>query len=537
MNIKTIFKTIILAVFFLSTLYLVIDIPIIFNSPDESANFLFSREVAATGMPRISEQRNEDLHGLLGPRSMSSVKDSLVPTSFLGMPVVFGALGSVFGIFFMLIITPILSILTVLAWRSIILQMFKKIFIADVSAFLFMIHPAFWYYSGRTMMHNVAFLSFLIFGVWFAFRQSKQHVDFILAGLCIGLALAFRTSEVMWVLPSCAAILFIVRRHTSWEQRIVFFASVLLALIPFMLFNNALYGSVLTTGYQADLSAVPFSDSQSIEVIQYDDEESLLARVTGLILPFGFHEKAILRHVWQYGVALYPWMSILSLIGMVLLFYRCENIVHRDRWKWMLGVTFLLSVWLGIFYGSWTFHDNPDPTIFSLGNSYVRYWLPLFLLSTPFAALALFQLSRWLRVSRARYAVIGLLLCIMTALSTQLVFFGDDGFIPTRRALYSFAEKRSVILENTMEDSIVIVDRADKFVFPHRSVIQPLRSEATYQSIPTMLNLAPLYYFGITFPEHDLKYLNDKKLQELDASIHPVVTVGDETLYRIVSLQ
>jgi hypothetical protein len=78
------------------------------------------------------------------------------------------------------------------------------------------------------------------------------------------------------------------------------------------------------------------------------------------------------------------------------------------------------------------------------------------------------------------------------------------------------------------------VDRADKYLFPSRQVIVPLRAERTYAMMPVIVPSIPLYYFGITFPENDVQYLNNERLASVGLRIESVVTVDDETLYRII---
>ena len=78
-----------------------------------------------------------------------------------------------------------------------------------------------------------------------------------------------------------------------------------------------------------------------------------------------------------------------------------------------------------------------------------------------------------------------------------------------------------------------MVDYADKYLFPHREVVVPLRSEHTYSHLPALRELAPLYYYGITLPETDLVYLQEEKLIELGLTIEPIEEVFNETLYRI----
>jgi hypothetical protein len=246
------------------------------------------------------------------------------------------------------------------------------------------------------------------------------------------------------------------------------------------------------------------------------------------LLPFGFHERIILDNVLDYGWRLYPWMSVLAAFGLVLAL--AERGEQRKLWRILVVFTFLLAAWLGVVYGSWKIVDNPDPSIISLGNSHVRYWLPVFALASIFGARTLvFLLGDG---SRLRQVYVGGLIALTALLSGQLVAFGHDGYVPSRAALATFAAKEARILALTEAQAIIVVDRADKYLFPERRVVVPLRSETTYAALATMLEHAPVYYFGITLPPGDMDYLNQEKLQGV--SIQFVDTLHEESLYRFV---
>lgn len=547
MSIKNLLKAAVLTGFFLSTLWLVAGLPVIFNSPDESANFLFATEFAREQNFVIEEPLNEELGGIIHPRSMLVIGERIMPRSFLGLPVTAGLVGLLFGERAMLFLTPALAVLAVLAWRSVVRQLSEDSWLADVSAFLFMVHPAFWYYSGRTMMHNIGFLAFLIFAFWFGLAGLKEKnwrrrsIIFVFSGAAAALALAFRASEVLWVVPLGALLFWWSRRVISWKMLAAFFLGFVLVTIPFAVINQELYGAFLKTGYQvngsvpAEVFATEASEEIAIEVQSVEEPRvTVLDKVMSVLFPFGIAEKAIVRHAWQYGFALYPWMSAIAFAGVVMVLAHLKKRSHPLRWKRLLSILTALSIWLGVVYGSWTFHDNPDPTIFSLGNSYVRYWLPLFLLSTPFGAFALIKSMQTVKYKSLKMFTTGFILVTIAALSAHVVFFGDDGFVHTRNALMTFEEKRQEVIARTEEDAIVIVDRSDKFIFPHRRVVTPLREESTYRAMPELVNSAPLYYFGITLPEEDVEYLNTAKLAGMNLRIEHIATVLDESLYRII---
>ncbi|MBI1908408.1 hypothetical protein HYS28_03255, partial [Candidatus Uhrbacteria bacterium] len=244
-----------------------------------------------------------------------------------------------------------------------------------------------------------------------------------------------------------------------------------------------------------------------------------------MLFPFGIHEMAILKNVWNFGMSLYPWVTALAAAGIVMSLRD-----KKGHFRMLAVLTLALAAWLGVVYGSWSFNDNPDPAAVTLGDSHVRYWLPLFVLSTIFAARAVGAFARTVPMQVTTAAAI-------VMLSAVAMFGGDDGLLRTRTVLSESAAKREAVLAQTETDAIIVVDRADKFLWPYRHVIQPLRSEENYAILPEAASLAPLYYFGIPFPPSDLYYLNNDKLASLGLRIDFVTSVGDEALYRMTPVE
>ena len=99
--------------------------------------------------------------------------------------------------------------------------------------------------------------------------------------------------------------------------------------------------------------------------------------------------------VMHYIVEMFPYLAIAFFLGTLIL-----SIVDINRPQKKYLVYFLVfltvSTILIFYYGSWKFNDNPDPTRFTIGNSYTRYWLPIYLMMIPLASLAIVYLSRFL---------------------------------------------------------------------------------------------------------------------------------------------
>lgn len=539
MSVRLLVWTLLLAGFFASTLAL--SWPLgreLFVSPDENAAFVFATQLAETGKLSWPEPLNLELQGLLHPRSAVGFGAAVVPASFVGYLIVLGLVGKVFGSLAMYLVTPILAVLTVVVWRDVVRRVFGDRLLADLAAFLLLIHPAFWYYSGRVMMHNVAFLACLVIAIWWALarplaalarprqRAWLRWLDFGLVGIFLGSALVIRTAEAVWVLAVLAIAVGWFRAQLGWRAIVAIGLGLGLMFGVLLGINTSLYGQAFVTGYTASFD---YAVDTPFSVVAESSEPVTETKTYNLLLPFGFHERVIINNVLNYGFKLYPWMSVVAIFGFGLAFATKGD--HAREWRWLAAITLGLSLWFAVVYGSWKIVDNPDPKIISLGNSHVRYWLPLFTLASVFAARAVRDLLFSGKTYLQQGLALGILL-LMTLLSLQLVLFGHDGVAPTRAALETFAVKRERILALTEPDAIVIVDRADKYLFPHRRVVVPLRSEATYAALPQLLKLTPVYYFGITFPPQDIEYLNQVQLQPLGVRIEIVDTMSEESLYR-----
>lgn len=516
----------------------------LFVSPDEHATWTFAREIAETGIAAVQESRNEILQGMLYPRSTVTIGASIVPAGFLGMPYIAGVL--YFLSPYMAALTgPLFGILGLVALYGVIKKLDASSEFATYCVAALALHPAWWYYSIRSLMPNIPFTVLLLCATWVALsvRNTKKNAYRLLAsaasGAIFALAVFIRPSEWLWIAGSLlVAALLIPLRTYKKEIASGVFGFAIIATVAFTL-QSLVYGGALTTGYTVDIPAWEVGGSiTGNDVAWYE-------KLFALLFPFGIHEKATLRNAWNYLVAVYSWMTVIAMIGGLLLFPRLRNFVmdatdaiqKRRRVGAIIAATLSMG-YLIVLYGSWTFFDNPDPNVVSLGNSHVRYWLPIIVLSALLSAYAILfireKLLTWSQSDRSRslaraFPVVVLLLLGM--LSARVVFGGDDGVLHTREVLATFAQKRTQILAATPEDAIIIVDRADKYLWPDRAVVTPLRSEETYANIPKFLDVAPLYYFSITLPEEDLAHLHSVILQGAGITFTPVLTIQEETLY------
>ena len=512
----------------------------IYVSPDETANAFFARQFADTGSLSTFDSLNVDLKDALHPRSVISVMGRLLPGSFIGLPVLYGFFMTATGDWILPFLTPLIAAVAVFAWYGIIRRIFSRE-IGLLSAIFFAVHPAWWYYSARSLMHNVLFLSLLLFGAYFLVAHPSRgrrfaDADFALTGLCIGLALFVRTSEALWIaLAVLAAAVVYARARIPWRKVAVVFAAFVVALVPLAVVNQATYGRPFATGYTVETSVGGLDADETGTEHELETAASGPSVLLSLFFPFGFSYRDLAKNVFFYGFELFWWMSLLVLIGVPLAFPNrsLAKELRRPR-RAYLAFTLAACAYLALMYGSWTFFDNPDPTQVTIGNSHVRYWLPVYALLTPFAAFAVRWLSRRTFTETARrFAVVAIMIACV-GLSIRTSFFSpQDGLAYAAETLETSRAIRSRVLRLTESNAVIVVDRGDKLFFPDRRVRYPLRDEATYALMPRIILRAPLYYYGITLPQIDVDYLNDVKLAGLGLQIEPIETFYIETLYRI----
>ena len=505
----------------------------VYVSPDETANAFFATRFAET--LTLAEPGDELLAQFdrLHPRSTLVLNGQIVPGSFLGLPFLYGFFVMILGPMALWYLTPLLTILAAYGWRRIV-QRYTNLSIANIAFTLFLLHPAVWYYSARGLMHNVLFLDLLVLAAWlWVIRPMGGKVERwkggkversvwndLLAGLFIGLALFVRTSEFLWIGAGLAIAGLIWWRTLSWRRLRAGLFGLLVGLGLFILMNELTYGHPLTTGYTLGTPSV-------LELVESESVDSVA------LLPFGFHPMNAWRHFSAYAVTMFWWLSTLALPGFFLLL---AQKAHRRTIRWTIVLATGVSLWLVFMYGSWEIHDNPDPTQITMANSYVRYWLPMYLFSTPMIAVTIAWIASRGRSDLARGLIVATLLLAIVGLNVNAVFVqGQDGLVKMRQELSDSAQIQKSVLRYTEENAVIIVDRGDKMFFPHRHVWYPLRDDATYDAMPALIQATTLYYYGITFPEKDFEYLNDSRLKRMNLGIELIETYGDESLYRIIS--
>lgn len=448
-----------------------------FDSPDETANFVFASRFAA-GQPLVIDQPVMAFAPNAVPRGFGARTDALIPGSFLGLIALYGAIGSWFGPGSMLFLTPFFSALAVVVFFGLIKQWFSER-VAMISALLLVLHPAFWYWTARAMYHNALLVDLLLVGLYFLVRATRttsgqpaslRFGQYLVAGLALGAAVAVRTSEIVWLALIVAIVLFARRQNVHWRLGLPL--AIVGGLVPIgvvLSMNAELYGHPLSFAYsQSPINTASINTAAS----------GLIEKVSQLFFPFGVNWGAIGLNAWEYGLKLFWPFSLPSLLGLFWFLRESKTRAQRTYAWTVLGVV----AWLVVYYGSWQFSDNPDPTVTTIGNSYTRYWLAAYIGLLPFAAQWFARLVESVRPSAVgahrrltfsvRIAAASLVMVGVVSFSlARVVVDPAEGLVAVRTHGEEYRRRVQLAVAATPADSVIIGDRADKVFFPERSVI------------------------------------------------------------------
>lgn len=457
---------------------------LIFNWPDESANYFFARVFARSGSFSQMENLNLLSDNLLHARSVNVLPDgSLVPIGFLPALVIFGLSLKILGEFGGLFLTSFLASLTVYGVYRLVFYVFKKIDLALLVVLLMLPLAPWLYFANMVMLYGIVFIFLVVFG-WLAIINSfiysyKKDFWWILGSAVLTLAVFVRPTEVVWL-----GVLALVVIYWHWGQfdfkRVLSGLIVFLAAgIIFLSLNKAVYGSYFSSGYL------------NLETGGLPTDFNKHSYLSLLFAPFGFDLKLILFNFYKYFIRVVPLHFILACLGFGWMFFKSRV---EPVWKSYLAISSLIFIIILIYYGSW---QNPDPLVRELNTisiSHVRYFLPLYILTLPFASFVIIQLCRYLGKSgRILYWIFVIALGISSFKTAFLSH--NDGLLATRDSLFGYYQQFAKVQEIAPQNSVIISERSDKVFWPYYKVVVPQGDLPLFSRIATFIDKTPVYYY------------------------------------------
>lgn len=541
------------------------------SSPDETANYFFAREFSQTNRLSFFDKAGVIGDYLLMPRSVRNDFGFIKPVSFLGIILIYGSLAAILGVSVIPYLTPLFASFGIIIFYFLIKRLFSER-IALWSAIILAFFPVYIYYTVRSMFHNVLFIVLVLAGLYLSVLAlgsiKPEHLKFLswqlprsfwwqaayalMGGGLLGLALITRTSEILWLGPALFFVWLFYARRLGLTKLVLIASGLFIPLVVVAYYNQILYNSFWYGGYNEmnrSLDDIASSGrallhsgwgSQGLEYLRLVGE-----RVLDNVFYFGLNWQQSLVMFRHYVIEMFPFLTYLGLGGFVL--FIGQNFFHPRRKHIVLLLAWLAaSAFLIFYYGSWQFNDNPDLSRHTIGNSYTRYWLPIYLGMIPLASLALVKVTRAFscllpaaaKNMRLIFAFFSqaLVVWFLAVWSLNFVLFGsEEGLV--RLYYVNQAEKINSerILALTEAESIIITRYHDKFFWPQRRVIMgTFPNDEIFTAAAKLTNYYPVYYYNFYFSEPDLEYLNSRRLVPYGLRL---VTIGkfnsDFGLYRL----
>jgi len=542
------------------------------TSPDENANYVFAKLYADSGRLSLYEEYNLRVGDIMHPRSMRSSEGEIKPVSFWGIILIYGKIGSLLGTGIIPYLTPIIAGIGLIFFYLLIKKIFGRIN-ALLSVFLLASFPPFIYYSAHSMFHNVLFTVLSVIGLYFTVtavsypdnpgqaekrglatsvkRLKYDWRSWVLAalgGVFIGLAAITRTSEILWLAPLLSLMWIMNIKRTGIIKLAIFLSFLFLASLPGLYYNQVFNGGWLYGGYAEMNRSLDTIARAGTDIVRGGEFlwGDLAGKIFDNIFHFGFHPRQSLMMFYRYFINMFPWIFWPGILGLFLFLgkYLRRKAKMKYKHKVYLSAYFIIMLILVFYYGSWKFHDNPDPNQFTIGNSYTRYWLPVYLGFLPFASLAIMKFARAIgnfaggRTYRGFYRGVPRAAAVFTivVLSLRFVLWGSgEGLFYQSRRQEAARVEFGRIIELTEDNAVIITSYHDKLLFPERKVIVGLFDSTEMVLLYSRLaRFLPLYYYNFILPEKDMEYLNTRRLGEAGLGIEKIENITEDfALYRL----
>lgn len=197
------------------------------------------------------------------------------------------------------------------------------------------------------------------------------------------------------------------------------------------------------------------------------------------------------------------------------------SLAHGDRGGFVaLAWT---SIFVLFFYGNGLYQDYFVPNRVSLGNSFLRYTLPLSIVLAIAAGYVMAKLWK-------HWSLKALAIC----LAVGLIAFGqwtatvrdDEGVVAVEQELVRYSQIKNKTLTLQVHMDAILSERSDKIFFPAFMTVSPMPDK---QSIKQLIDTGKI--IGLFIRTQDQKGLDEWRAAGLPLSYQ--FTSGNESLYII----
>ena len=487
----------------------------VFASPDETAVAEVAQQMAWHGRAFFSESQAFDFPWL-HPRSFVSSGNRIVPVGFLGWPFLLSLVARVFNQ------QTLPWAGTLLALSSIwpLYQLLKRAYGWEAAwwgtAITFSV-PSVLLYLNRSLFPNSALFALGLWSFWLIchtqekrYAPAKQFWFQVLIGSMLAACAAIRPIELIWLAPWW--IWFGWKWQPQKKDWLGLFLGLTLIVLPILVLAHNTYGSAWQIGYF-------LHDNPGVTVNAPQTVTSATDAYT--VLPFGFHPRMLMRNIILFfGGWLLPWFALGIFAGFQ--FKRTYHPVF-GLMLWTLGV--LLFV-----YGSGIYLDGPGAWQATLGNSFLRYFLPVSVFfGWAFAYLYAHYFSRTEK-HRLWGLVFGTLLIVLGIFGA--FFCDNEGLFRTRAELLRYTSIRMAAHQwFSAPRDVIVSDRSDKIFFPEFRTASPL---APATDIARLVHTPGIRVGLFSRP---LSQSDQDAWREVGIEAQELLSSARERLYRLVPIQ
>lgn len=320
--------------------------------------------------------------------------------------------------------------------------------------------PAVILYANRSLFPNTGVIAAALWSVWLLHIAKQRPRLKWVAGIVCGFAIMIRPTELLWLLPWW--IYSWKQERKEWRKHLSLFLPIIALVGIFLVLNAQTYGSWSKMGYW--LRDNPIKNTKSILISS--EKPALLTS----ILPFGLHPKNIAWNVRAFGQG-FLWPIILIIIGAAYLRIQEKWRTQSKEIRVWIDDPMWLGAWtifvLLVMYGSGIYQDHVQVGAVTVGNSFLRYLLPL----APLAGLAAAYGVE--KTNPSRLAA-GIILVLYVGFGLYAALYKDDeGVWKTRQELKRYAEVLEVTKTYFPPGSVIVSDRSDKLFTPYLRGISP----------------------------------------------------------------
>lgn len=481
------------------------------GSPDEAANKYFMRQLAASGQYRVDSGLPAEVNTVLYPRSSTRQGQFLASGSFLGLVQAGAVVINIFGVGAERFLTPLVALIALIL-LYLFLRRFWDRWWALGTTVLVALHPAWFGQMTNPYLHNGLFTAMLVIAGWAMVRLLERPTWWrtVLAGLFFGGALYFRPVEALWTVPIVVVLL--AARKLWWQLTLMGLVTIL-AQLPWLLVNQELYGSALSSAYT---QAGVFSDGEDVVEVVAAPAKLLFTP------PGGAWSWHWLSTTWWYVIVLGSPISVLAVMALGKYLRRTMSAIKTLK----LSLLAVPVVFLLVYYGTWDLYPTSTASQIGWHASYVRYWIMLYVALTVGAVVAIQKLF----FGRMKVVVMAALL----AVNLTTTFFHVNSGVRQRLAADRVGQERqNFILRSTEPDSFVIAGQQDKYLFGQRRIAYAWpKDTAGLTAVKNTVVVRPVYLYGTLnqFSERQLQ----TQLMPYNLALGGKAMHGSETLWKII---